>query len=496
MTGATARNASFRADVRDAFAKFVVYEPALRAEYADRVKADGATAGETLLERVTRRFLIDPVLRALGWDPDDPTRIAEEARGRGPENERFYFDYLGKTASQLPVVIVEAKHCDCDFVRIPHGRTVSAREAARLISAALDAIKRDKDGPLVSEWTSWLKTLRDYVLSLGENGRVNLRRVVIASGSWMVIFEDPMTAFAASAEAGAPDEASIHCFTSRDEIEAGASSILRLLDRERLVDTLSLTLPESDALARIPGVSITRYWRGVIVATRWSGSSYRSYPTRSVYPALVLESASRIFGVARFAAPLEEPRDQDGLKSFLAALRSQGDAFERELLRAFGRLDVSASTLANFPTYRAEMGQSVGAMPLLMEAGLTDANAEVGQLRGLVRWTGEPTAPHEFLVVTGQVWFYKLERVADCVFHSFRGARDKGVAAAEGRFGAVLTSYTETDQACHCEHDAFRVGLRTGRCEVAPIETHLCCKACIYESLCWESDGARRPCPT
>lgn len=172
------------------------------------------------------------------------------------------------------------------------------------------------------------------------------------------------------------------------------------------------------------------------------------------------------------------------------------DAFEHELLQAFGRLDMTSSPLAELPPYRENVGRFAQEISSLTEPGLVETDADLIPDRGLVRWTGELAAPNEFLVVCGQVWFYKSDRAGECVFHSFRVAKERGVAASEGRFGAVLTSYTETDQACHCEHNSFRVGLRAGRCEVAPIETHLCCKACIYESLCWESDGARRPCPS
>jgi hypothetical protein len=490
-----ARATQFKANLGDAFTKFNAYESQLRVEYARETVSGDATAGEVLLERVTRRFLVDPVLRALGWDPDDAERIAEEARGHGPTGKRFYFDYLGKSLSQLPVLLVEAKHCDTEFVRVPHGLPASGREASRLLSEALDALKRGQDGPLLSSWREWLKTLRNYVLSLDEASLANLRRVVITAGSWMVIFEDPRAAFTASDDEAAPDEAMIHCFASQDEIRASARNIFRLLDREHLVDTLRLTLSEDEALRKIPPASITRYWRGIIVATRVSGSAHRSYPTRSVYPALILESGDRIFGVARFALLLEEPRDQGKLDGFLVELRLQGEQVERDLLRAFGRSDLSASPLADFPPYRTNIGQP-DSMTVPEEIGQPATGSEATRLRGVVRSTGEPTAIYEFLVVTGQAWFYKLAPTNECLFHSFREARAQGVSALEGRFGAVMTSYTETDQPRHCEHSPFRLGLRAERCEVASIETHLCCKTCLFEPLCWEGDTARRPCPS
>ncbi|WP_146122330.1 hypothetical protein [Burkholderia multivorans] len=152
----------------------------------------------------------------------------------------------------------------------------------------------------------------------------------------MVVFEDPLTAFAAPLDAPAPDEASIHCFASPDDIQANAAAIFQLLNRERLVDTLRLTMPEHEGIAKIPANYVTHYWRGVVVATRPSGSSYRTYPTRTVYPAIIVSSGGRIFGIARFTLPLEEPMDQGAMSTFLAQLQSRGEQFEHDLLGVSG----------------------------------------------------------------------------------------------------------------------------------------------------------------
>lgn len=488
-----ARVDAFRANAREAFAKFGTAEATLRAQYAKTSEDWGAAEGSTMLERETRRFLIDPVLKALGWDPDAPQQVAEEARSWTAAGKRLYFDYVGKTPSQLPVLLVEAKHCDCEWVRVPRGGFVSAREAARLISAELDALRRGEEGPLIATWSEWLSALRTYVGSLDKAGRASLQRVVLSAGSWMVVFEDPHGAFLGGADAAPPDEGAIHCFASRDEILAGARGIFRLIDRERLVDTLSLLLPEHEALSKISADTITRYWRGVVVNTSSSGVSIKRYPTRSVYPALVIETGGRIFGVAGIGAALEEPTDQQGLDAFTNELSRRGESFESDLLRSLGRTDLSARPLAELPAYRPDLGFPSGLPQALAVDGSTEAQADVPPRRGFVRSTGGEA--HEFLAVTGEAWFYKLGGEDGCDFHSFMAARTAGKAAPEGRLGPTLTSFTETDQPRHCEHQSFREGLRGRRCEVSPIETHLCCRACIYEPECWATENDRRPCP-
>ena len=60
-------------------------------------------------ESATRAALIDPVLRVLGWPPDDPESVAHEyAVGKG----RADYALLGKAGWSKPVCIVEAKSLD------------------------------------------------------------------------------------------------------------------------------------------------------------------------------------------------------------------------------------------------------------------------------------------------------------------------------------------------------------------------------------------------
>ena len=69
--------------LRRAFETFKTHETLIRQQYAHDVTAGIEPEGaddDGLLERPTRRFLIDGILRGLDWNPDDPTQVAEEAR--------------------------------------------------------------------------------------------------------------------------------------------------------------------------------------------------------------------------------------------------------------------------------------------------------------------------------------------------------------------------------------------------------------------------------
>ena len=87
--------AAFGAALRRAFEDFQAEEQHIRSQYARAVqegRVPPGAADDELLERPTRRFLIDRMLRALDWNPDDPDHVAEEARSWGVAGERLYFD--------------------------------------------------------------------------------------------------------------------------------------------------------------------------------------------------------------------------------------------------------------------------------------------------------------------------------------------------------------------------------------------------------------------
>ena len=101
-----------RRELAECFGTFAREEAQIRAELEGSRRADPARPPE-LLERRTRRFLIDGILRALDWDVTNPAVIREEARAASSAKDALFFDYLGlRTTDEAPVLIVEAKHAD------------------------------------------------------------------------------------------------------------------------------------------------------------------------------------------------------------------------------------------------------------------------------------------------------------------------------------------------------------------------------------------------
>lgn len=491
-----AANAAFLSALRDAFEAFRAEERGIRAQYRRDEAQVGAEAGLTeteLLERPTRRFLIDRMLRALGWDPGNPGDVIEEARS-WIDIDRLYFDYLGLDPdTQRPVIMVEAKGFDAELPRAPREQTLDARGIAQLVQAALSDIKAGKASVAVlAKWREWLKDLHDYVHSLSKENRSSLRRVVSSAGQWLIVFEDPEDAFVKD---GPPNSALIHCFVSIDDILERHALVRRLLNRSRLVDTLGVALSLPEALAVLRPNDIGALFRGFVLVTRESGSSRRPYPTRTVIPAVIVISSGRPFAVLNDqAAPQEEPRDPQQLPQFLADLSTRAEAFERGFLQMLGRPNILAQPLSGFTGFSPDLGRN-DPVPTDI-AGDAGGGAIAARIRPVKFVIDVGRAHSEYIVVTGHDWFFK-SAVPDgpaCPFHEWPNARKQGVSANDPISEYSETTFTQSGEHLHCAHDNLR-GMRDERCHVDAFDSHLCCRACVFAASCWTTDANRLPCP-
>jgi hypothetical protein len=487
--------AEFARRLRDSFEGFRRTETLIREQYARDVAAAATPTGELpneLLERPTRRFLIDDFLRALDWDPDDPAVVAEEARAATARGDRLYFDYLGVAPNtRSPVVLAEAKRYDTRMPRRPREAEPEPRAMAALIAEALDALKGGAaELPVTSDWGEWLRDLRDYIVSLGEFGQATLRRVVVTAGRWVIVFREPVAAFIASNSA-APEN--VHCFPTSDDILSRHTELFDLLHRPRLVDTLPLTLRISEALEMVRPATIGDSFRGVVVATTTSGSARKRYPTRAIYPALIISTGGRFFGITDYDNPvIEEPLDGEGFPAFVADLERRGAHLEQRLRERLGLPNLRASAIETFPGFRLpgeRIDPVVGSTAQQIQS-TTDAR------RRLVVSTSESGAPAEYLVACGLPWFYKAHTPTGpaCSFHTRLAARRAGAGAEQPHSGPGETSFTQDGQERHCAHEDLR-GMRRQRCHIRPLETHMCCRACVFSGDCWATDANRLPCP-
>ncbi len=489
-----ARIAAFGRALRQALSQFMAEESVVRSRQAAALQSGDLLTpfdDEMLLERPTRRFLIDPMLRALDWNPDDPSQVVEEARSWHENGGRLFFDYLGLSRGRAATLIIEAKGANSVTARAPREPSLSGPQMSVRISQALASLKGGGNPAILKQWGAWLTDLRTYVLSLSSIERATLTRVVITAGRWLIVFKNPSLAFI---ELGSPDPADIHCYISAEEIVTQHAEIYRLLARCRLTDALPLTMRLGEALPVLEPKTVTSAYRSVVVSTRTAGGVRSEFPLRTVYPALTLISGGRAFGVVDYDSdPLFEPRDAQLLTQFLIELNTKGDAFQQRVLVALNRTDIVMTASSLFPT---EIREPEVAGTFTPEPGSTAAQAPVGPYRPqLVRHTGERGAEHEFLVITGLNWFYKMAPPtgSECDFHSFPIAKRRGFAS-EGRFTHAHDRFTLSNDPQNCQHEDH-LGLRSLRCQVAQIESHLCCRTCAFHGVCWDDIEVKQlPC--
>lgn len=493
-----AETSAFAEKLRAGMQEFRRAESCLRTQYATAESAAPESMPAAMLERPTRRFLIDHFLRALDWNPDNPGQVIEEARAHSIGNDRLYFDYLGVSpAGRAPLLIVEAKGFDITRPRRARGPELDAKDMGQLICDAVLALKdkSQRSTGIIAEWAEYLKDLQSYVSALDDLGRRTLRRVVITAGNWVVVFEEPLACFVT---AGQPNAERVHCFPSGDEILLRHVELYEMLHRRRLVDTLPLVLDVAEALEFLPPGKVENCSRAVMVATSAAtGAERKKYPTRSVYPALLVNSSDRWFAILDLDRWVEEPKGSERIEDFLRSLNQAGGDLERRLRDRLGLplVPMPLEQFPGFPQKQIRQWTTIPEVPPL--PGSTAERAALEASRTFVVPSGEPGAPAEFVVVTGVSWFYKSDRSntpSVCTFHFWKGARNAGVARGDLQFGCSVASFTEDGQDRHCAHGDL-LSIRAQRCHVLPVESHMCCHSCTFVGACWDSDHERLPCP-
>ena len=248
-----------------------------------------------------------------------------------------------------------------------------------------------------------------------------------------------------------------------------------------------------------PG-TISEMYRGVVVVTTTSGASRRPYPTRSVYPAVVVSSGGHMFAIADFATAEEEPRDAAGFPVFLARLDGRSVALERRIATDFGMASFIPSRIEvfpGFPSHRTRPHSLLERTPSVLGLAPDPVGESTPRQLDLVIPVGDRSRrATEYILVAGTARFYKAAEPmgAHCEFHHWKNARAFHAAAPAPHVGYGVVSFTEDGQSLHCSHADLH-SMRQSRCHVAVIEAHLCCRACVYEAVCWAQETREIPCP-
>jgi hypothetical protein len=458
---------------------------AVRRTYASMPAGASSRPLDGCLEVHARVYAVNAVLAALNWRldstpdsgiPDLIPEVAVESLERGTTR---FLDYLGlERDSNNPLVVVETKHPNSALPSLADSRVDVPTAIPEILSRGLRGVR------LAGDWPTWLNDIRDYVRSVTARAQAP-RRVVITNGEWYVVFLDPTDAFLSE---GPCDPDRIRTF-ELSAAERDCDELFGCLEHSAVLGETPPLIP-AELPFHIAAVNIERVMHGLHVRYVDQPRIYERFPVISVAPVVFLRT---------------------DLGSWL---RIESPPTEYELPHEAGKLqahlrEVHAAATALLAEVNQKMGTNLAATPLSKHY-----RDEVFEpFRGVTEIT-----PDSFLIATGVNTHYLLPEptVPDCPHHDWRQSNALGRATYPGpieRRTVSPRSFFISSEPHHCAHrdvaaskesqitpeNRDRCGLRSwGKghafCEVWRLDSHLCCRTCVFEEICTATDAFRLPC--
>jgi hypothetical protein len=428
--------------------------------------------GRSLInEAQVRRYIIDPMLKALGWNLDDPAAMIVEA-GVEPldsSGHRRFLDYFGagRIDECQASLLVEAKRLSHELPSHDEGmdpKQVMADALKVAQRANSSARVKGKRGALSVEWLDVLTTLFDYMERLASGDHGAPRKVLLTNGEWLIVFTNPVKTLVRKEiatndllvvsnlqEAG---EAAVALFA-----QLSFESLIDDMREQKFVDLCRFVAPEGDPLPASFAVEI-------------STTELGKRPLMSIQPAVAVQIPSG--GWLRFMNPAIEQqilRSDAELQDDMNVIHEQAEALVNKLQPQRELLLMNAVAFEN----------TVSKIPRFPSTKLL---RRVSDDR-FVMYLGEKTHP-----------FVDPGAFAGCPYHSHGPAHKVGVAASST---AILRPSTEplayfpSGSVRHCAHAEVHA-LRVNRCAILSIDSFLCCRACALQTRCWPDGAPNLPC--
>ncbi len=442
--------------------------------------APGPYAGESTgqpHEHTTRVHLLDEFAGLLGWSLGLGGDMFEEARLRNGTVTRM--DYLGVASeSNTPVLLIEAKAWDKPFIT-PRG-TNTNYEFPSLIAQAIDHWRNmgpRTTSPAAAEWHDYLEQVGGYVCGLLDVHEHEIPRAVVTSGQWLVVFKRPVATFRREP----PSANDIEVFHKVDFV-ARARELYGLLSAATLRVELPFRIRATQVLNYVTPESVIDCFHALHLRYEASGSQlFSPRPRILIYPALVLRrDDDALLTVIEGTEPLELSYRRGvedlnlALEPHLAEVADAANALLKRVNEQLGR-DVPTSSLDEFPGYPINAG----------EDGVKS--------KSLAR--RHPTAFDHWVLITGSAThFLKAAPEIACRYHRWRECHADGEGGETGAISMPRTgkprSFFIDEQPHHCAHQGLQ-DRRGARCQIPLIDERICCKSCLFETVCWTS--AQRP---
>lgn len=443
-----------------------------RAVAADGIDPYSGSGEGNILEHTTREFLIDGIMEALGWTLGAVGNMAEEARVKAETTT--FMDYVGVTPHmRAPVLIVEAKAWDKPFIshrRLGENRTDTDEE---LIIQAIEHWKSGgtfNDSPVTKTWHEYVEQIGGYVRNLKDQHDHNVKRVLLTSGQWMLIFVSPTNTFLDDVSI---DERQFVIFR-KDEYVAKSTEILDLLGRTALVGDLPSTLRPAQLPDYIKPTHISGAFNSLHVRYEESGSSrFVMRPRILVYEAIHIrrfDGALLTVMEESDGSNLEHDNGTDILDSHLN--------------------DVATKSATLRTACTSELGTSIPTSPLSSFSGfpVKPRRANVAVIEPIV--VEDQDVANEWMLATGSATHFLFAQpvIGECRFHTWSACRDVGFATGKSALSTRSTgnprAFFTDSQPHHCAHQQV-LDRRNRRCRIAALDERVCCQACIYLEICW-----------
>lgn len=446
-----------------------------------------AGAGDHKLhEHDTRIFFFDRLLTLLGWELGVGGDVVEEARVKAGTTK--FVDYVGVNGeTRTPALILEAKAWDKPIVT---GKDASVgQERPKLIVAAIEHLRNGgskETAPVAGDWHDYLDQVGGYVRSFKDNYGHEVPSTVLSSGQWLLIFTNPIRTFWHG-----DIRASDFVLFELPEFVPQAHRIFEHIARVVLADTAPLRIYSAQLSNYVSPGNLKAAYHGVLIRYEKSGAPLiGTRPLILLYPALVVERVDQIFFTvidADDGMQLRQTRLDDGEDALGPHIEDVAAAAQTLLQSCSAQLGIAITPgqIAEFPGFpegsvMAAAGLGLGAPRKLY----------VRPVRGSF---------DEWIAVTGHLPHYLLANpVLACRFHSWAECRAEDQAIGDGAVGSPSVeaprAFFVDARPHHCANRTLDLR-REVRCHIRPIDGRTCCKACVYQDVCWsENEAATLPC--
>lgn len=466
-------------NIRDSFEQLCA--PALAPIGSTASAEDLRVAGmRESQEAQNKKYLIEPMLQALGWDVNDPRFVVVEHEvpplpqgGIVSIGESRFLDYhcriSDSVVGQQSLAIAEAKRLSAS---LPVPQASGSLEHSTMFARALERRLVHEESALPRYWSTWLDSIVDYARRVQHVTGSPPKRAVITNGNWYVVFANPDTSLAN----GPPSSGDIFIFRDLAEVHVRAKQFYELLSYSSLRGDLPPQHPSKLSELAAPGERVS--------CTMVACVDYKPFGRRQPLLAIAVRAWVRVPEHGWLMFEMDFGDDFIPLRSGtqdLAPLLAQLSR-RKDLLLAEIRRYVSVEMIAPeiLTPERPAVQQPLDSRALQPERLVCKTSAQ------------------QYLLAVGENFAHITSDVSydACPYHSHGQCQSEGSAATGTPIlhsSIAPIAFFPSGSAYHCAHRSVHEQ-RIERCLLRAFERHLCCRRCAFVNVCWPDGGNSLPC--